>query len=285
MTNSTRQLDPHEYTQSAVAIILARAGSKGVPGKNTAMVGGRPCVEWTIDAATGSYTIRDTIVSTDCPDVRAIAAGYCLDVVDRPPDLASDTATVDAAARHALLAFEELIEPSPLPPRMPIVILYGNVPVRPVSLIDDAVKLLIASGAESVQSYAPVGKHHPWWTCVVDAESGSVRPFDGNPGDVLFHNTYRRQSLPPAHMPDGGVMVVTRRALMLELPDAPPGPHAFLGPASARRGMTNPEGAVIDIDSALDLIVADAVLGGKGTKEQGIGIGIGRGKAGRRTRH
>ncbi|MBC7773034.1 MAG: hypothetical protein H7210_11100, partial [Pyrinomonadaceae bacterium] len=182
----------------------------------------------------------------------------------------SDAATVDAAARHALLAFEQLIKTSPLPPRTPIVILYGNVPERPAGLIDDAVKLLIATGADSVQSYAPVGKHHPWWTCVVDDLSGCVRPFDGEPGDALFHNTYRRQSLPPAHVPDGGVMVVSRRALMLELVGVPAGPHAFLGPASARRGIINPEGAVIDIDSALDLIVADAVMRRRDTERNNM---------------
>lgn len=260
MTSVSSTVQAPDAAGPAIAIILARAGSKGVPGKNAALVGGRPCIDWTIDAASGSRTLRQTLVSTDCPVVRGRALERGLRVVDRPADLAGDVATVDAAARHAVLALEEDAAGAPLAPGTPIVILYANVPLRPERLIDDAVELLIRSGADSVQSYAPVGKHHPWWTCVVEPGDGSVRPFDGHPGDPLFHNTFRRQSLPPAHVPDGGVTVVTRRALMLELPDAPTGPHAFLGPPAARRGILTPEGAVVDIDSPVDLIVADVML-------------------------
>ncbi|MBC7772819.1 MAG: transferase, partial [Pyrinomonadaceae bacterium] len=99
MMHIVPQPKPDEAMHSAVAIILARAGSKGVPGKNTAFVGGRPCIEWTIDAAKGSHAISDTIVSTDCARVRAIAKQHGLNIIERPTDLASDAATVDAAAR------------------------------------------------------------------------------------------------------------------------------------------------------------------------------------------
>ncbi|MEZ6234116.1 MAG: hypothetical protein R3B68_07995 [Phycisphaerales bacterium] len=69
---------------------------------------------------------------------------------------------------------------------------------------------------------------------------------------------FRRQDLPPAFIPDGAVLGVTRPALMLELPGVPDGPHAFFG--LDRRGIINPEGSVVDIDSPLDLVVADAML-------------------------
>jgi CMP-N-acetylneuraminic acid synthetase len=95
-----------------------------------------------------------------------------------------------------------------------------------------------------------VGKHHPWWTVRVDDKG--VRPWEG---EVLYHGVYRRQDLPPAYVPDGGVVVVTRHSL---LGGEGGGPHAFLG--VRRRGVTTREGEVIDIDSPLDLIVADAVL-------------------------
>jgi len=243
----------------AIAVILARAGSKGVPGKNTAIVAGRPCIEWTILDALRSVMVSDVVVSTDCPRVRAVAEAHHLFVAERPCDLATDSATVDAAARHAVLEFEQRARSHRLSPDAPIVILYANVPARPANLIDEAVRTLLRTRSESVQSYTPVGKHHPWWTCTVN-DRGAVRPFDGVHGDGLFHGVYRRQDLPPAHIPDGGVMAVTRRALMLELPDVPRGPHAFLGPARSRSGVITPEGSVVDIDSPLDLIVADAVL-------------------------
>lgn len=240
---------------NALALILARAGSKGLPGKNMRPVAGRPCAAWTIDAAKEareSDAITRIALSTDDEALQRLALESGLDVVARPAELAGDTATIDAAARHAILALEdESLDP--------IVILYANVPVRPPGLIERAVAMLRETGADSVQSYQPVGRHHPWWTAVVSmepgADAGRVRPWEG---DVLNHGVYRRQDLPVAHVPDGGVIVVRRRALMLEIPGVAPWPHAFFG--LDRRGVINPEGSVIDIDTEIDLMVAEAVL-------------------------
>lgn len=234
---------------TAVAIILARRGSKGVPGKNMALVAGSPCLAWTIDAALASATVSRVIVSTDWPEAAALARAMGAEVIERPASLANDVATVDAAARHAV---SELVVAE-----APIVILYANVPVRPPDLIDRAVCLLDDAGADSVQSYAAVGKHHPWWTCRVDARSGRVTPWEG---EQLFHATYRRQDLPPAFVPDGGVLVVTSESLFQRIVGVPAGPHAFLGREDRRRGVITGEGDVIDIDSPIDLVVADAVL-------------------------
>lgn len=237
-----------------LALILARAGSKGVPRKNAALIAGKPCIAWTIDVAKSASTITRTVLSTDDAALAAIARSLGAEVIQRPANLASDTARIDDAARHAVTETARLW-PAAAEPNSPIVNLYGNVPVRPPGLIDRAVKLLLSSGADSVQSYAPVGKFHPWWTARVDPDSGAVRQWEG---DTLNHNVFRRQDLPSAHIPDGGVLVVTRRALFCEIPGIPPGPHAFFG--RDRRGIINPEGAVIDIDSATDLLVADAML-------------------------
>jgi CMP-N-acetylneuraminic acid synthetase len=75
---------------------------------------------------------------------------------------------------------------------------------------------------------------------------------------VLNHGVYRRQDLPPVYVPDGGVLVVTRRALFGGVAGAAPGPHAFLG--ADRRGVLNKEGDVVDIDSRIDVMVAEAML-------------------------
>lgn len=246
---------------NAVAVILARRGSKGVPGKNMALVGGRPCLAWTIDAAKASITVSRVLVSTDWSEAADLARQMGVEVVDRPDDLASDTATVDDAVRHAVAGMA----------RAPIVVLYANVPVRPAGLIDRAVDVLTSSGADSVQSYAPVGKHHPWWTCRVDAQSSHVTPWEG---DRLFHSTYRRQDLPNAFIPDGGVTVVTMESLFLKLSGAPAGPHAFLGRESNRRGVLTREGDVIDIDTPIDLVVADVLL--RGASNGGRAARVGR---------
>ena len=229
---------------TAHAIILARTGSKGVPGKNTAMVAGRPCACWTIEAAQRAATITRTAVSTDDIQLQELAVTLGVDVVARPAALASDTARIDDAARHA-------VETLGIGDDALLAILYANAPVRPDDLIDRCVGACAETGADSVQSYAPVGKHHPWWTCRLDEDSARVTPWEG---DTLNHNVFRRQDLPDACIPDGGCLVVRVRSLMHPLD----GPHGFLG--ADRRGVRTNEGDVIDIDSPIDLIVADAIL-------------------------
>lgn len=241
---------------SAIAVILGRGGSKGLPRKNVLPVAGKPCVQWTIEAALHAASVREILTSSDDADLLSIARACGVHAIDRPADLASDTASVDAAARHAVREFERTAG-VPLDPRSPIVILYANVPVRPHDLIDRAVTMLAEYEADSVQSYSPVGKFHPWWMARVDPATGAVRPWEG---EVLNHGVFRRQDLPPAFVPDGGVIAVTRESLMLELAGAPPGPHAFFGREDRRRGVINPEGSIIDIDSRIDLMVAEAAL-------------------------
>ena len=232
-------------TDKVLALILARGGSKGVPGKNVAPVGGKACIQWTIEAAREARTVTDVLVSSDDPRALDIARRMEVGAIVRPADLASDHARVDDAARHAA----QVVGTHGI-----IVILYANVPIRPAGLIDQAVELLRTSGADSVQSYAPVGKYHPWWTARLNGK-GEVMPWEG---EVLNHNVFRRQDLPSAVIPDGGVLAVTRPALFLEVPGVEPGPHAFFG--ADRRGVMNPQGSVVDIDSRIDLIVADTLL-------------------------
>jgi CMP-N,N'-diacetyllegionaminic acid synthase len=235
----------------SVALILARAGSKGVPGKNIAPIAGKPCVAWTIEYALGSVG-RVAVSTDDARIVDLVRSKYPrVNCVARPAELASDTARVDDAARHAIGELEKTW-PELKKPEAAVVILYANVPVRPRGLIELA--LAAMAGADSVQSYQPVGKNHPWWTARIDPDSKEVRAWEG---DELNHGVYRRQDLPPAFVPDGGVLAVTRRALFLEVAGAAAGPHAFFG--NVRRGIVSP-GPVVDIDTRIDALVADAML-------------------------
>lgn len=235
---------------STTAIILARGGSKGVPGKNTRLIAGKPCVVWTLEAALQSRHVGHIAVSTDDAHIATMAELAGATSIARPPELACDTARVDDAARHAVDHLEIV---GHRVKSDPIVILYANVPVRPAGLIDRAVELLTTTGCDSVQSYAPVGKHHPWWTARLDDDV--VRPWEG---DVLNHGVYRRQDLPPAFVPDAGVIALTRRALFCENRAISAGPHAFLG--IDQRGIRTEVGDVVDIDSEVDLFVAEAIL-------------------------
>ncbi|GAB5497300.1 MAG: acylneuraminate cytidylyltransferase family protein [Phycisphaerales bacterium] len=239
----------------AVAIVLGRAGSKGVPGKNTRIIAGKPCAAWTIEHAQQTPGVDLVVVSTDSEELKTLAQSMGAQVVERPDELAGDTATVDDAARHAMESIADS-HPWTTDPLQPTLILYANVPVRPADLSERALKLLRDSGCDSVQSYERVGKHHPWWMVTLD-ETGALSPWEG---DVLNHGVFRRQDLPPAHLPDGGVIALTRRSLMLEIADVQEGPHGFFG--KDRRGIVSPSGAVVDIDEEADVVRAEILLGG-----------------------
>ena len=86
----------------AVAIIPARGGSKGVPGKNVARVGGVPLVARAVRAALAAPSIDAVYVSTDDAAIAAAAREAGGDVIDRPADIAGDLATSEAALLHGL---------------------------------------------------------------------------------------------------------------------------------------------------------------------------------------
>lgn len=225
-----------------LAVILARSGSKGLPGKNETVIAGRPMLAWTVDHARAAASVDRVVLTTDGQRLAAIGRTLGLEVIERPAELASDTATVDSAARHAVEAVEA--EGSEIDV---VVLLYGNVPVRPPGLIDRAVAMLRETGCDSVQSVCGVGKTHPWWMKTLDEE--------GRMSAYVENRVYRRQDLPPVYLLDGGLIVV-RRDVLFTLREGEP--HAFLG--KDRRAVVTQPGEVIDIDTATDLAVAEAAL-------------------------
>lgn len=244
----------------AAIIILARGGSKGLRNKNLLPLAGKPCVAHTIDAALEAAASHPAAVclSSDSPEILAVGTRSNILTHQRGEETAGDTATVDAAARQAvryLIDQRQLIDHDDAC----IVILYGNVPIRPAGLISQAMTLLRQSRCDSVQSYTAVGKHHPYWTVRVEPD-GQIKPWQG---DVLYHNIFRRQDLPPAQVPDGGVLVVSLAALFYRKlaplsAGAQRGPHDFLG--TDRRGVITPLGSVIDIDDEVDYELAQVLL-------------------------
>jgi N-acylneuraminate cytidylyltransferase len=86
---------------SALAVILARGGSKGIPRKNLVPIGGVPLLGRSISAAKRCDAINDVVVSTDSPEIAQVARSYGAKVVDRPADLASDQASSESALQHA----------------------------------------------------------------------------------------------------------------------------------------------------------------------------------------
>ncbi len=227
-----------------LGVILARAGSKGLPNKCARVLRGKPLIQYTMEHARCSQQLTAVVLSTDSVPARVLAREAEIEVVERPAELATDTATVDAAARHAV----ELWEAQNGATADVIALLYGNIAIRTVDLTDRAIEHLIETGADSVRSVAPVGVHHPDWLHRLEGDQMvQYRP----------NSIYRRQDLEPLYYHDGAAAVVTRAALFgaLEHPDDH---QAFLG--SDRRALVQGEDEAVDIDEPRDLLWAEAML-------------------------
>lgn len=227
--------------RNILAVIPARAGSKGLPGKNVLSLAGRPMIAYTIEHAKQSKFIDATCVTTDSLQAANIARTALAFVVERPPELGTDTATVDSAVRHAVEGFERVY-----PKVTHVAILYPNVPLRAPGIIDRAIQHLIDTGADSIRSLTKIDKQHPDWLHRLD-------------GDKLVqyrkNSIYRRQDLEPLYYHDGAVVAVTRESLFIVSPDDN---HAFLG--KDRRGVVSEGGVTVDVDDRDDFLLAEAIL-------------------------
>ncbi len=183
-----------------MAVITARAGSKGLPDKCVLPLCGKPVVAYSIEHALESRLVEAVVLTTDSPRAEEIARDYGIPVVERPPDLASDMATVDAAVRHALEAYEAEADFH----ADVVVILQGNVPVRAPGIVDRCVDLLLDTEADSVRTVTPVGKYHPDWMFRLHGDR--MVPFRDN-------GIYRRQDLEPLFSLDARLRRDARLAL------------------------------------------------------------------------
>lgn len=178
-----------------IAIIPARGGSKGLPGKNIMEMCGKPLIAYTIEAALNAKSIDHVIISTDDIKIADVAKKYGAEVpFMRPSRLASDTAM---AVDNYIYTIERLEKEW----NMKIdsfVVLQPTSPLRLSADIDGAVELFNARKADSVVTY--VKEAHPvFWHKKVD---------DNNKIEDLFEGTIaNRQELPITYYPNGAVYV------------------------------------------------------------------------------
>ena len=92
---------------SAIAIIPARGGSKGIPNKNLQTVGGITLLARTVSACLKSDSITAVYVSTDSDEIAAVALKSGAQVIRRPADISGDTASSESALLHALNEIEK----------------------------------------------------------------------------------------------------------------------------------------------------------------------------------
>ncbi|MEU6732015.1 N-acylneuraminate cytidylyltransferase [Streptomyces physcomitrii] len=156
-----------------LAVIPARGGSKGVPAKNLAPVGGAPLVARTVRECRAARLVTDVVVSTDDQSIAAAAREAGAEVVIRPAAIAGDTATSEAAVLHAMDAHEELHGA-----RVDVVLLVQC--TSPFILredIDGVVGALVEGGADTALTVAPF--HGFVWRDSADEPAGIAAEPDG----------------------------------------------------------------------------------------------------------
>jgi YrbI family 3-deoxy-D-manno-octulosonate 8-phosphate phosphatase len=133
---------------SVVCIIPARGGSKVIPEKNIQPIAGKPLLAYSIEHAKQTPAITRVIISTDDPEIAAVAKEYGAEVIWRPAEISSDTATSESALLHVLdyLRDIESYEPDL------VVFLQATSPLRQPNDIQNAIELLQREGADSLFS-------------------------------------------------------------------------------------------------------------------------------------
>lgn len=185
-----------------IALIPARGGSKGLPGKNVKLLAGKPLIAHTIETALSSKLISEVIVSTDDVTIANVAKKFGATVPFMRPDiLSSDTALSIDVYSYTLnrLSEERNIN------IQEIIILQPTSPLRTVQDIDDSINLFRKNKADSVISF--VEEEHPiYWHKFIDK--------DGKIED-LFKNTMNsnRQELGKTFYPNGSIYVLKREVI------------------------------------------------------------------------
>ena len=174
-----------------LAIIPARGGSKGVPKKNIRNFRGKPLISWTINAAKASTLIDDVILSSDDPEIIAIAKEYGCGVPfireaaisqDKTPSI---DVVFDAIKRYPSFDWVVLLQPTS--------------PLRTSFHIDEAITLCKNKGATSCASVTKVSQN-PYWMYSLD-KNQEIQPL------IKGKLPSRRQDLPSIYRLNGAIYI------------------------------------------------------------------------------
>lgn len=185
-----------------LAIIPARGGSKGLPGKNIRMLKGKPLIAYTIEAALASQYITRVIVSTDDEEIAKISIQYGAECpFMRPKYLASDESLGIDAIKYTI----EKIEENENLKIDRFIILQPTSPLRTTRDIDNSIELFNSKDADSVISYCK--ESHPIkWHKYIDAE--------GNFENIFEDKIKNRQDERPSYYPNGAIFIFKRKILL-----------------------------------------------------------------------
>ena len=229
-------------TQRTLALITARGGSRGLPGKNVRLLAGRPLIAYSVTAALAAaqITAHDVVCSTDCPEIaaEALRAGARVPFV-RPADLSLDGTTSLAVALHALdwLAEHEHTRYDTL------LLLQPTSPLRTSTHINEAMELFNSSSADAVVGVYRA--HASPFRMFVPRVDGALKPL--LPKEARPH---QRQEFPDVFTENGAIYVTRVEALRQT--------GSFHGTRCLPYVMSATDS--IDIDDAADFAAAAAQL-------------------------
>lgn len=186
---------------TVLGVIIARGGSKRLPGKNLRPLGGRPLISWTIEAALAANRLDCVIVSTDDAAIAyaSRAAGAEVPFL-RPSALATDQTSPVEVLQHAATEMElRGVNASTL------VLLQPTSPFRTAARIDQAIARLQQTAADTLTSITPASVH-PYWTWKDDGDL--IEPYFNRALMQL-----QRSDLPSAYVETGTIYAVRRQTL------------------------------------------------------------------------
>lgn len=188
-----------------LAIIPARKGSKGVPGKNTYPIAGKPLIGYTIDVALQSRALANIVISTDDEAIWQYAEGIDVTVHKREATLATDTSPVVLTIIEVVHYAEQLFNTT----YDAVMLLQPTAPLRETWHITGAIKLL---------------ENNPPYDCLISVvQAGDVHPArmysiqDGILHSLQPENEQKnRQELPPVYLRNGSIYLTRRNALLAQ---------------------------------------------------------------------
>ncbi|MDA9023550.1 acylneuraminate cytidylyltransferase family protein [Gammaproteobacteria bacterium] len=175
-----------------LAIIPARSGSKGLPGKNTKLFGGKELIVWSIEAALNSTCIDTVLVSTDSPDIQKISETHGADAPFlRPKNLSTDQASTMDVIEHALNFVDDFKY---------LILLQPTSPLRTAHHIDEAFLQMQSVDAPSCVSLS-LSRSSPHLMFRIDSHSliSNILP------DAPKYS--RRQELPDYYELNGAIYI------------------------------------------------------------------------------
>jgi CMP-N,N'-diacetyllegionaminic acid synthase len=222
-----------------LALIIARGGSKRLPGKNIRQLGGKPLICWSIDVAKNTSEISDILVSTDDPAIAEVckAAGAYVPWL-RPAELATDIASPVDVALHALDWYEA--EKGPVDG---ILLLQPTSPFRTQANLRRGIELFSKHEYQSVLGVSPTDTH-PMWTLKMNGDY--LAPYIQKHG----LNT-RSQDLPSAYEVNGSFYLISPKELRAC--------RSFVSAKTVPLLIESPKES-LDIDTEWDFRLAEFVL-------------------------